>query len=303
MNYKIYPFLLPILLLLIGSCNYSNEEEKALLKLPKKELSYLFTKGKALLDSARVAMKIEANDESFYTFYITYGGDIDTTVASMNVRATFSTKAGGVFHSVTPNTSWTKSEDGFETKIRLFPKDYYKLKAGEHKVYLNISTSYKRRKNMGTIPTPKSPFQFEAEIPMEIFEVYKTKLYFSTLVLNKKEAMKALMDKSVYRQNDLKDPTPEACIDISYLAQNLVYCYSENKLSLYCPKVVDIYYAKGHENLKIKVMDKDYFPNPDDLISDTTMTVTDLQANSFRNLKMPATDKLLIYTKGKQKVN
>lgn len=111
------------------------------------------------------------------------------------------------------------------------------------------------------------------------------------------------MRLSVFSKNDFLDETPEACIRLSYMGQPLWSCYARNSIKLVCPKAFDLYYVKGKEDLKIEVLDKDYFPNPNDHINDTTVTVSYLQSNTYKDLPLHCTNQLLIYTKGKQKVN
>lgn len=189
----------------------------------------------------------------------------------------------------------TLSSDGagtFRTELEL--EDFKDLALGNVLFTAELKTAFS---TFFDIRSKIKPISAKLSFNYEVPQLYKTKLFFKSLRLNKEETRDVLGD------NDFNNSTPETGIQIKYNGKSVLYEFSKNSFSYVHSHNVDIYHLTQNAFVDIRVLDVDYGFNGNDIINDTTLNLKSLEGTDYFNLKMKCVNELLIYTQSKGKAN
>lgn len=182
-----------------------------------------------------------------------------------------------------------------DVEFSISPEQLRKLKVGKHQIKIEIQTYLESIHGDRSYIQPAS---MDVEFDFDVDPIYSSTVYFQELALNEKESRKILGGG-----NDHSNSTPEACIKIRTNSETLIYEYAKNNFNLKRNLKKKFYHNSLKDELRIMAMDADYFLNSDDLISSAYISVDSLLGNSYKNIPLKATDKLLIYCTTEGQIN
>mgnify|MGYP001038193497 CR=1 FL=1 len=192
------------------------------------------------------------------------------------------------------------SGNRYEYKFKLYPKDLRMLRPGKDSLVIEVKTDLVTFWGKGA---GLHPFYLLAKVPVTIPQIYQAQVYFHTLKLDPHETINTLMGESSFSQNDMLNSTPDAGIRIYYLGQEVFLKYVRNDHLLVKPGSFIFYYTQDHPYLNLEVIDKDFFPNPSDVLSQAYINVKDLSNNWYRHVPMHCADTLLMFARENGRVN
>lgn len=138
----------------------------------------------------------------------------------------------------------------------------------------------------------KYPLKASLKMAYIVPKVYKTEVYFASLVLNKEGASSVLGT-----DNDFSNSDPETGIRVEYDGETFMYEYTENSYQLRRKIKADLYHYSKNDLIEISALDVDYGFNSNDLISSKKMSLTELEGTDYKNIELKHTDELKMYAK------
>lgn len=134
-------------------------------------------------------------------------------------------------------------------------------------------------------------------VAYEVPELYETRLYFKSIKLDKAKVQKLLGD------NDWNNPDPETGILVKYGEQQILYENTKNSFEFEETHSRLIYHTDKSDEIRVSILDVDYGLNGNDIISDTLIRLTDLEATDYLDIKLKNVNQLLMYCKFNGAVN
>lgn len=138
----------------------------------------------------------------------------------------------------------------------------------------------------------KHPLKASLKLEYIVPKVYKTEVYFASLVLNKEGAKSVLGG-----DNDFSNSDPETGIRVEYDGESFMYEFNENSYQLRRKIKADLYHYSKNDLIEISALDVDYGFNSSDLISSKKMSLTELEGTDYKNIELKHTDELKMYAK------
>jgi hypothetical protein len=138
----------------------------------------------------------------------------------------------------------------------------------------------------------KYPLKASLKMQYIVPKVYKTEVYFASLVLNKEGARSVLGS-----DNDFSNSDPETGIRVEYGGETFMYEFTENSYQLRRKTKAELYHYSKNDLVEISALDVDYGFNSNDLISSKRISLTDLEGTDYKNIELKHTDELKMYAK------
>ncbi len=179
--------------------------------------------------------------------------------------------------------------------FKFTPEQFRYTPAGMTDYTLDLSTEF-----VSFFGTRSKKYPLKASLKLEYIvpKVYKTEVYFASLVLNKEGASSVLGE-----DNDFSNSDPETGIRVEYDGETFMYEFTENSYQLRRKIKANLYHYSKNDLIEISALDVDYGFNSNDLISSKKISLTDLEGTDYKNIELQHTDELKMYAKFKGVIN
>lgn len=182
------------------------------------------------------------------------------------------------------------SSDSTATFLFKFTPEQFRFSpAGMTDYTLALSTEFV---SFFGIRSKKYPLKASLKMEYIVPKVYKTEVYFASLVLNK-EGAKSILGED----NDFSNSDPETGIRVEYDGETFMYEFNENSYQLRRKTKADLYHYSKNDLIEISALDVDYGFNSNDLISSKKVSLTELEGTDYKNIELKHTDELKMYAK------
>jgi hypothetical protein len=271
------------------------------------ENGYEWVSGLAYRDNSQLKITVTKSDQSIelsFTVNVTGSGEYPTVYnSSFGEKEEADYLEFGI--EVTNNKNNQKfrlaesesiSTDSTATFLFKFtPEQFRFTPAGMTDYTLALSTEFV---SFFGVKSKKYPLKASLKMAYIVPKVYKTEVYFASLVLNKEGAMSVLG-----KDNDFSNSDPETGIRVEYGGETFLYEFVENSYQLRRKTKADLYHYSKNDLIEISALDVDYGFNSNDLISSKKIPLTELEGTDYKNIELKHTDELRMYAKFKGVIN
>ncbi len=280
-------------------------------KSTKKKLAYSILEGDSQFRSGLISVDIESDTNSVEINIRTeLGADFEfPEVSNPNFSHMEDAKFLGIEYELTYDddddddhalfSGKTKSSifnGGSTNDIDLTPDHFKDLAIGKYSITLKVTSRYESF--FGHVPSNETGIGFELNFEIEVFPIYESVIYFSSLVLNK-----LFTQNKLKGNNDFHNSRPETGISIRQGMESLIFDYAKNNYSFRKKIKKTFYHNEPNPTLTIVTLDVDHGFNFDDKLADTMIYLNDLISENYKTIGLTGTDDLQLYCTTKGQIN